>query len=70
MLFHIALVLLIIGHLELFADFKIFQIIPHEVFLGRGFVGLTLSVGLALFSVPAVRVAGEGTVGSGRLLSF
>ena len=33
LLFHIAFLLLIIGHLELFGDFAIFQIIEHEVFL-------------------------------------
>ncbi len=47
-LFHICFLLLIIGHLEVIREFKIFQIIPHEVFLGRGFVGLILSV-CALF---------------------
>ena len=49
MLFHIALFLLIIGHLELFGEFSIFQIIPHDVFLGHGFVGLTLSICLLFF---------------------
>ncbi len=42
MAFHICLLLLLIGHLELIADFAIFQIIPHEIFLGNGFVGLIL----------------------------
>jgi nitrate reductase gamma subunit len=37
MAFHICLLLLLIGHLELMADFAIFQIIPHEIFLGNGF---------------------------------
>jgi nitrate reductase gamma subunit len=49
MLFHICLFLLIIGHLELFYDFQIFQIIPHEVFLGKGFVGLLLVISLLYF---------------------
>lgn len=48
-IFHIALVLLIIGHIELFGAFAILQIIPHEVFLGKGFVGLTLTVCLLYF---------------------
>ena len=49
MLFHLSFLLLIIGHLELIGEFRIFQIIEHEVFLGRGFVGLTLSVSLLFF---------------------
>ena len=49
MLFHISFLLLIIGHLELIDDFRVFQIIEHEVFLGRGFVGLILSVSLLFF---------------------
>lgn len=49
MLFHIGLGLLIIGHLELFADFRILQIIPHEIFLGQGFLGLLLAIALLYF---------------------
>ena len=49
MVFHIALVLLIIGHLELLGDFKILQVIPHDVFLGQGYVGLILSLSLLYF---------------------
>jgi nitrate reductase gamma subunit len=49
MLFHICFLLLIGGHLELIGDFTVFQIIPHEVFLGRGFVGLILSVCVLFF---------------------
>ena len=49
MLFHICFLLVIIGHLEIFKEFGIFQIIPHEVFLGKGFVGLILSVALLFF---------------------
>jgi len=49
MLFHISFLLLIIGHLELIGDFRIFQIVQHEVFLGKGFVGLILSVSLLFF---------------------
>ena len=47
--FHICLLLLLIGHLELIADFEIIQIIPHEVFLGNGFVGLILAICLLYF---------------------
>lgn len=49
MLFHISFLLLIIGHLELLDDFRIFQIVQHEVFLGKGFVGLILSISLLFF---------------------
>lgn len=49
MLFHIGLLLLVIGHLELFADFAVFQFIPHEIFLGQGFVGLIMAVALLYF---------------------
>jgi nitrate reductase gamma subunit len=47
--FHAALFFLIIGHLELLGDFKIFQIVPHEVFLGQGYIGLVLSLALLYF---------------------
>ena len=49
MCFHIALLLLIIGHLELFEGFNVFQFIPHEIFMGKGFVGLVLSLTLLFF---------------------
>jgi nitrate reductase gamma subunit len=48
-LFHVALLFLIIGHLELLAEFKILQIIPHDVFLGQGYVGLILCLALLYF---------------------
>jgi len=49
MLFHISFLFLIIGHLELISEFRLFQIIAHEVFLGRGFIGLVLSLSLLFF---------------------
>jgi nitrate reductase gamma subunit len=49
MVFHISFLLLMIGHIELFDDFSIFQIISHEVFLGKGFLGLILSLALLFF---------------------
>lgn len=49
MLFHISFLVLIIGHLELIEDFRIIQIIPHEVFIGNGFIGLILSLALLYF---------------------
>jgi len=47
--FHILLVLLLIGHLELIVDLAVFQIIPHEIFLGYGVVGLLLTVCVLYF---------------------
>ncbi len=49
MCFHVGILLLIIGHLELFARFGMFQIVPHEVFLGKGLVGLVLALSLLYF---------------------
>lgn len=49
MLFHFAFLLLIIGHLELIREFSVFQVIQHEVFLGRGFIGLLLCIALLYF---------------------
>jgi nitrate reductase gamma subunit len=48
-LFHICFLLLLIGHLELIQGFALFQIIPHEPFLGRGFIGLILTICLLYF---------------------
>jgi nitrate reductase gamma subunit len=42
MLFHITFFFLFLGHLELVADFKFIQIIPHRIFLGGGLVGIIL----------------------------
>ena len=49
MLFHICLGLLIIGHIELFAEIEIIQVVPHEVFLGQGYIGLLLAIALLYF---------------------
>ena len=49
MAFHVCLLLLLIGHLELLADFALFQIIPHHIFLGNGFVGLIVAICLLYF---------------------
>ena len=40
MLLHANIGLLILGHLELFAEMPWLQVWPHEVFLGAGFVGV------------------------------
>jgi len=47
--FHIALALLVIGHLELIKEFKIFQVIPHTVFLGKGWVGIVIIISVLFF---------------------
>jgi nitrate reductase gamma subunit len=49
MAFHVCLLLLLIGHLELLADFAVFQVIPHDIFLGNGFVGLIVAICLLYF---------------------
>ena len=49
MAFHICILLLIIGHLELFGEIETLQFIPHEIFLGQGFVGLIASIALLYF---------------------
>ncbi len=49
MLFHVSLVLLVIGHFELIGEFRASQVIPHQVFLGGGLVGLALTVSLFFF---------------------
>lgn len=42
--FHAAALLLILGHLELIKEFKLIQLIKHDVFLGAGFVGITFII--------------------------
>jgi nitrate reductase gamma subunit len=49
MLFHLAFLVVILGHLELFREFSLFQIVSHEVFMGKGFVGLILCISLLYF---------------------
>jgi nitrate reductase gamma subunit len=49
MAFHICILLLIIGHLELFGEIEFLQIIPHEIFLGQGLVGLVATLALLYF---------------------
>jgi nitrate reductase gamma subunit len=49
MLFHLGLLLLILGHLELFKGVTWFQFWEHDLFLGRGFVGLAALVALLYF---------------------
>ncbi len=47
--FHVSFFLLFIGHLELIREFKFLQIIPHQVFLGAGAVGIILMVTVLYF---------------------
>ena len=49
MAFHICILLLILGHLELFGHIGMLQLIPHEIFLGQGFVGLIAAIALLYF---------------------
>ena len=49
MLFHIGLLLLLLGHLELITEFETIQIIPHNIFLGHGIVGLVMAICLIFF---------------------
>lgn len=49
MVFHICIFLLFIGHLELIQEFAILQIIEHNIFLGKGLIGLILFVCLIYF---------------------
>jgi nitrate reductase gamma subunit len=49
MAFHICILLLIVGHLELFGEIEVLQIIPHEIFLGQGLVGLITTIALLYF---------------------
>ena len=47
--YHAAFVLLFIGHLELIKEFALLQIIPHQVFLGAGIVGIVLIISVLYF---------------------
>ena len=49
MAFHVGLVLLLIGHLELFKSFSLLQAIPHDVFIGGGWTGLVILVCIIYF---------------------
>jgi nitrate reductase gamma subunit len=49
MAFHICILLLILGHLELFGEIETLQLIPHEIFLGQGLVGLIAAIALLYF---------------------
>ncbi len=47
--FHASFILVFLGHLELITEMKWIQLIKHEIFLGKGFVGLIMSIALLFF---------------------
>ena len=49
MTFHVAFVLLILGHLELIGEIGVLQVVRHQVFLGGGAIGILLFVVLLFF---------------------
>lgn len=49
MTFHICFLLTLIGHLELITEMAWIQVIEHEIFLGKGLVGLLMGVALLYF---------------------
>lgn len=49
MAFHISFFLVFLGHLELITEMRFLQWVPHEIFLGQGFLGLILSLSLLYF---------------------
>ncbi len=49
MLFHAAFLLILIGHIELLNHFWILQLIPHEIFIGHGSLGLFMCISLLYF---------------------
>jgi len=49
MVFHVCLFLLFIGHIELIYDVPLFQVIEHDIFIGKGFVGLFILISVLFF---------------------
>jgi nitrate reductase gamma subunit len=47
--FHVAVLFLVLGHLELAWDIPILQVIPHKIFLGAGSVGIVMMAGTLYF---------------------
>lgn len=48
-IFHLSLFFLFIGHLELITEITWIQVVKHEIFLGRGIVGILLIISLIYF---------------------
>ncbi|HDP81407.1 MAG TPA: hypothetical protein ENN21_11250 [Spirochaetes bacterium] len=55
MAYHAAFGLLVLGHLELIREFRFLQIVPHEVFLGAGWVGIVLTISVLYFLLRRFR---------------
>lgn len=55
LIFHLGILLLILGHIELFGEFRVLQIIEHDIFLGHGMVGLAVIVCLIYFFVRRIK---------------
>ena len=49
MAFHICVVLLIIGHLELFREIGLLRILPHDLFIGGGWTGVVVILCILYF---------------------
>ncbi len=49
MVFHLCLFLLLLGHIELIYDVSFFQVIAHDIFIGKGLVGLSILICLIFF---------------------
>lgn len=49
MAFHVSFVLVFLGHLELITEMSWIQVVGHEIFMGRGFLGLIMSLALLYF---------------------
>lgn len=49
MAFHVAFLLLILGHFELIGEISVLQLVGHQVFLGGGAIGIILCVALLFF---------------------
>ena len=49
MIFHFCFFLVFIGHLELITEMKWIQVIEHEIFLGKGLLGLLMAIALLFF---------------------
>ena len=47
--FHVALLLLLLGHIELIAPIAALAFIPHYIFIGGGWLGVILSVTILFF---------------------
>jgi nitrate reductase gamma subunit len=49
MAFHVCFLLVLIGHLELISEMKWIQVVEHEIFLGKGILGIIMAIALLFF---------------------